>query len=333
MMNATKITMLALGLGLLALAVVPAGAAITINELKVKGTEYVELYNSGPADVDVTGWTLADNSGTVPSEILSGIVPAGGFFVVATTLSLSNDGAVVELLDGANVLIDRVGYGDMGGAPLGFNSIGRSPDGDDTDDDARDFEYLDDSVNPGAETPGAPNLQGSPRLGSTVTLNELDPFGTGQGDGLDRVEIYNPFTSPANIQQFVISDGDGWCRITAPIIIPASGFVVLAEGMVGEGMDCTGNDLVEFSGNDVCYLYDANNTRVDQLGIAGAPFINAGETLQRCPDGSPPYDGYDYASSGGGASYVVAPQSEGVSNSCPVAVEPATWGQLKAVYR
>lgn len=332
-MNATKITILALGLGMFALAVVPADAAVKINEVKLKGTEFIELYNTGPGAADLTGWTLADNDGTITSEPLSGTIPALGFLSVATTLGLSNDGAAIELKDNANVVVDRVGFGIRGGAPLGFNSSGRFPDGDDTDNDARDFEYLDDSVNPAGETPGAPNVHGVPNLGSTVKLNELDPFGTGQPDLLDRLEIYNPFSAPVNIQGFVISDADGWCRITAPLVVPANGFLVLSEGVVGEGMDCTGVDLIEFGASDVAYLFDANNTRVDQLGINGTPTVSAGETLQRCPNGSAPYDGYNYVSSGGGTTYIVAPQSEGLSNSCPVAVEPTTWGQLKAVYR
>jgi hypothetical protein len=163
----------------------------------------------------------------------------------------------------------------------------------------------------------------------------LDPFGTGQADAFDRVELYNPFAALANVQGYVISDGDGWCRITGPLSIAPGGFLVLTEGVVGEGMDCTGFDLIEFGASDVCYLFDANNRRIDQLGITGTPTISPGQTLQRCPNGAAPYDGYNYLTSGGGTSYIVGAQTEGISNagSCPVAVEPATWGQLKATYR
>jgi hypothetical protein len=332
-MNATRIAILALGLGMLALAVAPAGADVKINEVKAKGTEFIELHNTGPSAVDLTGWTLADNEGTVTSEPLSGTIAPLGFLSIATTLGLSNDGPAIELKDPSNVVVDRVGLGIRGGAPLGFNSTGRFPDGDDTDDDARDFEYLDDSVNPTGETPGAPNVHGVPALGSSLKMNELDPFGTGQPDLLDRVEIYNPTGAAVNIQNWVISDADGWCRITAPLIVPAGGFLVLSEGVVGEGMDCTGVDAIEFGASDVAYLYNAQNVRVDQLGINGAPTVNGGETLQRCPNGAGPSDGYNYLSAGGGSTYVIAPQSEGQPNNCPVAVEPTTWGQLKAVYR
>jgi hypothetical protein len=330
-MSAKKLAAVAFGVVLVTAMSMPAGAAVTINEMKVKSTEFIELYNSGPAEVDVTDWTLDDGSGP---EILSGLIPANGFMVVATTLTLSNSGAVVVLADNNGRDVDIVGYGNRGGAPLGFNSIGRSPDGDDTNDDARDFEYVDDNVNPAGETPGAPNVHGVPALGSSVILNELDPFGTGNPDGLDRLEIYNPLTSDANIEGFVISDGDGYCRITAPIVVPAGGFVVLTEFEVGEGMDCIEFDTIEFGGSDVAYLYDANNTRIDQIGISGAPQIDPPNTLQRCGDGNGPNDGYDFDSTGGGISYFVDLQSLGGPNTCPpTAVEPATWGAVKSIYR
>jgi hypothetical protein len=330
-MSAKKLAAVGLGLVLLTAMSMPAGAAVTINEMKVKSTEFIELYNSGPGDVNLSGWTLDDGSGP---ESLSGTIAAGGFLSIATTLTLNNSGAVVVLADNNGRDIDVVGYGRSGGAPVGFNSIGRSPDGDDTNDDARDFEYLDDTVNPNGETPGAPNAHGEPALGSSVIINELDPFGTGNPDGLDRMEIYNPLSAPVNIQGFVVSDGDGYCVITAPITVPALGFVVLTELEVGEGFDCPSPDVVEFSSADVAYLFDANHTRIDQLGISGAPFLDPPDTLQRCPDGFGPNDGYDYLSSGGDVSYFADEQSLGSANNCPVsAVEPATWGRVKSVYR
>jgi hypothetical protein len=71
----------------------PAGAAVTINEVKAKGTEFIELYNSGTT-VDVTGWQLCDNAGTVLCETLTGVIAGGGFMNVVTTLGLSNDGGI-----------------------------------------------------------------------------------------------------------------------------------------------------------------------------------------------------------------------------------------------
>jgi hypothetical protein len=325
-------------LGLVACTAATASAAVTINELKVKGTEFIELYNDGPAAVDVTGWSLDDGTGP---EVLAGIIPAGGFFVVATTLSLNNSGAVVELFDAGGALIDDVGYGFSGGAPLGFNSIGRYPDGDDTDDWARDFEYCDDTMLAVHETPGAPNVQDEPKLGSSVLINEIKWQADNVAD-FDAIEIYNPTGAPVDLIEHWVSDGDGYCQILNSIVVPPGGYAVLTNGVAGEGMDCTGFDAIAISGSDVMYLYSnlvgqgGHPIRIDQLGIdINSPGAGLGTTYQRCVDGAGPNDGYDWPSSGGGLTYFQGASTLGASNNglCGVQNQNSTWGRMKGLYR
>jgi hypothetical protein len=324
------IAKVAVAVALIAFAAGSASADVTINEMKVKSTEYIELYNSGGSDVDVTDWTLDDGSGP---EVLTGVVPAGGFLVIDTILTLNNGGAIVELRDAAGALIDDVGYGNMGGAPLGFNSIGRSPDGHDTDDWARDFEYADDNLFPAPETPGEPNIQGEPALGSGIIINELDPYGTGNPDELDRLELFNPTAAPIDVTGYWISDGDGYCAITQSITVPAFGFAVLTEDVPGEGMDCEGFDEIEFGGADVAYIYTPEGVRVDQFGYMDAPTVDPPNTFQRCPDGAGPNDSFDFASNEGGITVLIVEQTLGGPNNCPVPVESTSWGNVKAIYR
>jgi hypothetical protein len=320
-----------------------ASAAITINEVKAKSPEFVELYNSSPVAVDVSGWSLVALFS--PPEVLpaGSIVPGGGFFVHNPAASfMSNSGDILQLVDVAGNVVDQVGYGNRGGAPLGFNSFGRSPDGDDTDDDARDFEYLDDSIDANAMTPGMPNKQGVPALGSGLLLNEIDINAFG---GFDHVEIYNPTAVPISLQGYYLSDGDGFCSVTGAIVVPGGGVVLLTEDSVGEGMDCGGFDDISISGSDTFYLFAPEGggaqglypVRIDQLGLnTNAPPLGLGDTFQRCPDGAGPNDGYDYPSSGGGVSYIVGPQTLGLFNfpNCtPTQAEPSTWGQVKGTYR
>ena len=324
-------------LGLTAGMAATAPAAVTLNELKVKGTDFIELYNDAGVAVDVTGWTLDDGTGP---EVLAGSVPAGGFLVLATALSLGNLGAVVELRDAGGVLIDDVGYGNRGGAPLGFNSIGRYPDGHDTNDWARDWEYADDYA--GAhETPGAPNVQDEPELGSGVLINEIKWQADNAAD-FDAIEIYNPTAGAVDLQGYWVSDGDGFCQVTASIIVPAGGFAVLTYGVAGEGMNCLGFDAVAISGIDVMYLYKpgpgqgGKPIRVDQLGIdTNSPGAGLGTTYQRCTDGAGPNDGYDWSSSAGGVNYFQGASTLGSSNNglCGVQNESSTWGRMKGLYR
>jgi len=101
---------------------------VVINEIAWMGTtidyndEWIELRNNTSADVDFTNWTLAAEDGT-PLIILSGMITAGGFFLLErtdeTTISdifanqiytgaLGNTGEHLILKDANGVLIDEV---------------------------------------------------------------------------------------------------------------------------------------------------------------------------------------------------------------------------------
>jgi hypothetical protein len=66
-----------------------AGADVVVNEIMYNSlenpsdVEFIELYNSGPADVDLTGWYLLDSDLLHTRCPLSGVLPAGGYLVVA----------------------------------------------------------------------------------------------------------------------------------------------------------------------------------------------------------------------------------------------------------
>lgn len=116
--------------------------SIIINEVAWAGTtssltddEWIELYNSTNASVNVTGWTLKAADGA-PTITLNGTIPAGGYFLLErdndTTVSdvtadqiytgdLSNSGEALSLLDGANKVIDTAN-GNGGGWPAGSSS-------------------------------------------------------------------------------------------------------------------------------------------------------------------------------------------------------------------
>ncbi|MBL8899901.1 MAG: CHRD domain-containing protein [Planctomycetes bacterium] len=105
---------------------------IVINEFQYddSGTddrEFVELYNRTPFPIDITGWRIecADGS-TVPDNnpdfVLSGLIPANGYFVagsalvpnvtqvVGTTNLLENDQETISLRDNLDVIHDSLVY-------------------------------------------------------------------------------------------------------------------------------------------------------------------------------------------------------------------------------
>jgi hypothetical protein len=278
-----------IGVGLvLLLAAGPVSAQhIVINEFTAKGTEWIELYNLGPSAATLTGWYVQDDAGTDNS--INGVtIPANSYYSWGTTLGLNNDGAYIELYSGSGGLVDRVAYGDWGGCPVppyvtGV-SVCRAPDGADTDDDAADW-TLDRS-----STQGAANDAPAPVLGSSILVNEIDPYPAAGGDS---VEFYNPTGGVVSLNGWWMSDGDDFVDFTAASgSVGPMGWLVLDEGT---GDWPTG--VCDFASTDIAYLFDAGGHRVDQLGWAGE---YNDYTFQRYPDGAGPNDGYDWVSSGGG---------------------------------
>lgn len=107
-------------------------STIIINEVSWAGTssgasaqEWIELFNPLPTDVDLSDWELRVNANAYP---LSGLIPANGYFLIqrnASTFgsgatanltlsfgSLSNDGAVLQLIKTNGEVVDTLVYGD-----------------------------------------------------------------------------------------------------------------------------------------------------------------------------------------------------------------------------
>ncbi len=124
-------------------------SAVLINEVQIKPTEerFIELYNSGSSDVDLTGWYLqrktatADSFGSLVSKTYfeNKNIPAKGFFVISRselgqtdmvfeslTLTESN---TIQLKDSGQEIRSVVGWGDVSGSlvsnPVEGKSINR----------------------------------------------------------------------------------------------------------------------------------------------------------------------------------------------------------------
>ncbi|MDL1893900.1 lamin tail domain-containing protein, partial [Sphingobacteriales bacterium CHB3] len=116
--------------------------SVIINEVAWAGTvsslpgdEWIELYNTTNATINITGWSLRATDGT-PSITLNGNIPAGGYFLLErdndSTVSdipadqvytgeLSNSGEALTLYDSANKVIDTAN-GNGGSWPAGSTS-------------------------------------------------------------------------------------------------------------------------------------------------------------------------------------------------------------------
>lgn len=111
-------------------------ANVVINEVAWMGTavsandEWIEIYNNGAMDVDLSGWVLTAADGAPDinfSSAANKIIPAGGFFLLErtddTTVpniaadliyagALSNDGEILILKNESGAEVDRVGAQD-----------------------------------------------------------------------------------------------------------------------------------------------------------------------------------------------------------------------------
>ncbi len=81
--------------------------------------EFIELYNSSPDSVDLSGWVLDDieEAGSAPYTIPTGTLIAGNNFLVLyrpqTRLSLNNDSDHVRLVRPDGVIVDDIAYDDV----------------------------------------------------------------------------------------------------------------------------------------------------------------------------------------------------------------------------
>jgi uncharacterized repeat protein (TIGR01451 family) len=278
---------------------------VLINEFVVKGSEWVELYNKSGVDVSLDGWYVTDVACDPEiTNTLGGadVITVGGYFVIddgaaGDNFDWDSDGDVAILCDAEHQALDRVAYGDQGGAPLAHtgDAIARAPNGVDTGDDARDWNVAPDP------TSGEANNAAGVALGTTLVINEIEG-GSGDAYKYPQIELYNPTSSTITVTDWLHSDGD----ITPKVLITET--AVIAPGECFVFRSSTPNILEK----DMIYLFMPDGTRVDQVAGEG---IEAGFTLQRVPDGAGPHDGYDWDSSGGGVSWFKLPATLGERNA------------------
>jgi hypothetical protein len=155
---------------------------VVINEVRTDGTtasdEFVELYNSSSCAVSIASWQVMYEAAAGGTALVKYKAPAGtmiasnAYFVLGAsgfsgtkndtlTSGLKDTDGQVGLTDDTGKVIDAVAYGTVTGgdyregqsapSPVSGKSIGRMPNGTDTDKNSADFKGLT------ASSPGAAN--------------------------------------------------------------------------------------------------------------------------------------------------------------------------------
>ncbi len=272
--------------------------ALKINEFIVTPTsaEAIEIYNESGGAVDVIGYKLyvIGTTKTDSTTFKTYSIPAGGYKSFALgvaefneSLGLSNDGAIIKIYNSSNVLLDSVGYGDMGPAPApiyNFSCARVTNTGNNANDFNMDFTPSMGAVNSSVV---------SPALGTgNVFINEVFPHDTFDTVAavVEFVELYNNSNTAVDIGNWVIVCDDDY-YVPAATNIPAYGYYVLYDN-VWPG---TAPYFYLDSWRDNIYLYTGTGVRVDQVGWNELP---ADSSFSVRPNGvRSVYSGYNTATS------------------------------------
>jgi predicted extracellular nuclease len=248
-----------------------------MNEIYSRGTtedpDWIEIFNDGDTDVDLTGYKIFDSGGQGGSkpkkEFPSGtIIPSKGFYVIVTDdeaesgFGLSSNGETVWLENATGTIIDSVAFPALEEG----QSYGRYPDG------TANWQIL------YTVTKGAANSNLVPSL---VLLNEL--YSRGITEDPDWVEIYNASSAEIDISGYKIYDPGGQAgskpkkEFPTGSVIPALGWLVI----VVDTDDESGFGLS--SGGDEVWLENVEGTVIDYIAI---PAMETTQSYGRLPDGS-----------------------------------------------
>jgi hypothetical protein len=239
-------------------AALPAQASsptVIINEVAWMGTttnsndEWIELFNSGDAPVDLTNWRLRATDGS-PDILLTGSIPAGGFFLIERTDdetipgvaadviysgSLSNTGEQLQLVDATDHVIDEINAttdGWLGGDNITKQTLERKPDAvwktfldgggtpmlifsagaaPATPPDETDDTGNDDTNNQpqATTTPITSNTPATPAPKNAIVITEILPNPTGAEETDEFIELKNTSGSNVDITSWVLKNASG----------------------------------------------------------------------------------------------------------------------------
>lgn len=172
--------------------------------------EWIELYNTQSADINLDGWTIEEGSGakTALSNIIAG--SGGGKFKVIEKPkgNINNSGDIIILRDSKNNLIDQAVYGDWddgdikNNAPAAKdpNSTARKIDG------ANNYNNADDFAATATPTKGASNIINNEEdekknydYNDKIIITEIFPNPQGDDSRNEFIELYNASDKDADL--------------------------------------------------------------------------------------------------------------------------------------
>ncbi len=171
--------------------------SVVINEflaLSHLGTaDWIELYNRGDTQRDISGWYLTDNAETltewtIPADTV--LQPGEAVFFDSLNFGLSAEGEELFLTQSDGITVEsRVAFGDQ----QPDVAQGRFPDGSPSW-----------SFYPANGTPGQPN---GPPTTAAVVINEIMYHPSGDNDAEEFIELYNAGPDEVDLTEWKIRGG------------------------------------------------------------------------------------------------------------------------------
>lgn len=184
--------------------------------------EWIELYNTQNADINLDGWTIEDGSGA--KTILSGIIAKSGngkFKIIEKPKgNLNNSGDMIILRGSENNLIDQIAYGDWDDGDLKNNapaakdpdSVARFIDGANSFNNATDFAITE------IPTKGKGNMiinskdqkssGGQYDFNDKIFITEIFPNPEGDDARGEFIELYNASDKDADLTGWYLEDNN-----------------------------------------------------------------------------------------------------------------------------
>ncbi|MDB4491606.1 lamin tail domain-containing protein [bacterium] len=227
----------------------PLATSVIINEVLPAGAGegFVEFYNPGNTEVDLSGWFVSDDPGNLKRGAISAgvVVPAKGSATVGfveSSLRISGNTSVFLTQSDGTTVANAISTP----MPLDGRSLGRKPEGS-----GSWFLFA-------GPTPGSGNVSAG-GSGSALGINELHVNEEGL---IDWVEFYNGSQTSASIDGlFVASMRDFSDKRALEDSIPGGGFASVATRV----------DVGDVDRSVSLFLIDESNTVIDAITVSLDP--------------------------------------------------------------
>ena len=251
--------------------------------------DWIELHNPGLSPVNLSNWSLSDDSDPRAFVFPDGAtIAASGYLVVwcdtnaavsglRAPFGLGRNGDSVFLFDANTNRVDAVGFG----LQVSDLTLGR----------------LDGGWTLTQPTPNAPNIAIALADPTNFVVNEWLANAVPGGD--DWIELHNASTMPASLAGLHIGISNVTFQLTAHSFVPGGGFIQLLAD------ENAGPDHVDFklpaAGGDIV-LYDAAGLEIQRVSYS--PQLQ-GVSEGRLPDGQANIVGFPGSASPGASNYLL----------------------------